>query len=696
MNTVLTEQSALAHDLHSDLHATLELYDAVRDGTDELNVSHTEQIRLTKSLGEAVQLAGKPLEQAGGVMAKFSFALASGKIETRELKGIMREVPEVADLWTKHFNTSRQGLMTLVSSGKIAVEDLALAMVQDTKTLDDNFKKRESTNAQRREEWILNEKILSQQRDVSIGSGHSADAAYRLGFGLDPSKVLKENWQSFVTTVNDTSGQLSTQLARVGESIDREIVKSIKQATEAFPVMIDEFTKGLSSIARGVGLQADPWGSDKTGFAAQLTLLTSIKNPINDAKQSLDNLNGLMAKGAINAEEYRKHYDDLMTTINDGRLPEAIRIWESLREPQLAFNRGTQALDLLLNSGRVTIEQYHAELRKLSNTFAGPEMTSLLDFSARAIKPGSQANAFARFQADVAHEGIIGDKQAAIDRQYQIPDGPDLAADLAALDRRTEILRAQGKEITGLDEAIRTHNEQLRLEAGYTEAIRGPQEQYQNRIAAINDLVHNGTMNAEQYNRAVDGARAAYLAASEEGRTFTGAMEASWLKLKADAESFGQTVSTQLLGDLDKLNDALVTAANGGEVAWAKMADAMIADLERILIKQIEVLAITALLNAIAPGSGTAASSAGVTGAVVAQLPHAATGGQWVVGGAGGTDSQLAQIRVTPGETITVQTPEQRRAEAGGGARGSGAGGSSSASTASRSRRRRHPRSSRP
>lgn len=42
------------------------------------------------------------------------------------------------------------------------------------------------------------------------------------------------------------------------------------------------------------------------------------------------------------------------------------------------------------------------------------------------------------------------------------------------------------------------------------------------------------------------------------------------------------------------------------------------------------------------------------------QLPGFATGGSFMVGGAGGTDSQTVAFRATPGERVTVQTPGQQ------------------------------------
>jgi len=61
---------------------------------------------------------------------------------------------------------------------------------------------------------------------------------------------------------------------------------------------------------------------------------------------------------------------------------------------------------------------------------------------------------------------------------------------------------------------------------------------------------------------------------------------------------------------------------------------------------------------------GTSYSTLAATpfGGTLADVPYGATGGSWDVGGSGGTDSQLAQLHVTPGERVIVQTPEQQRA----------------------------------
>ena len=68
--------------------------------------------------------------------------------------------------------------------------------------------------------------------------------------------------------------------------------------------------------------------------------------------------------------------------------------------------------------------------------------------------------------------------------------------------------------------------------------------------------------------------------------------------------------------------------------------------------------------NAAAAAAGIASTVALSQGLAVAGFAH---GGQFTVGGAGGTDSQFIPMMATPGERVTVETPAQQRAADGAG-----------------------------
>lgn len=60
-----------------------------------------------------------------------------------------------------------------------------------------------------------------------------------------------------------------------------------------------------------------------------------------------------------------------------------------------------------------------------------------------------------------------------------------------------------------------------------------------------------------------------------------------------------------------------------------------------------------------APGGNAAVDDGG------RRLPGFATGGQFTVGGSGGTDSQIVAFRATPGEQVSIKTPGQQMADGG-------------------------------
>lgn len=68
-----------------------------------------------------------------------------------------------------------------------------------------------------------------------------------------------------------------------------------------------------------------------------------------------------------------------------------------------------------------------------------------------------------------------------------------------------------------------------------------------------------------------------------------------------------------------------------------------------------------------APASGTSSGIGGIIGSFLKFLPGFATGGNFSVGGTGGTDSQLVAFRATPGERVSVTPPQTPQAGNGGG-----------------------------
>lgn len=145
--------------------------------------------------------------------------------------------------------------------------------------------------------------------------------------------------------------------------------------------------------------------------------------------------------------------------------------------------------------------------------------------------------------------------------------------------------------------------------------------------------------------------------------------------LKTTGDEMEELFAGQLIGSAREFASILVDAASGADVSWKEFGLNTLRTFEKMIAQALILQAVTGSVTGQAgPGGGyggllgalgfATGGSALVTETSLRRLPAAATGMDAIVGGAGGTDSRIAALRVTPGERIIVQTPAQQR-EAG-------------------------------
>jgi tape measure domain-containing protein len=199
---VLDEQQALATRLHAALGSTTEIFDNVQDSVDGLNLAHAETISLTENLGKALQLSNKPLEQAGGLVERLAYAMASGSISTEELKRTMKEVPELAKLWTAEFGVSRTQLIKLVSDGKVSVQQLVDGLVRGSDEMNKAFGKQQQTFDQ----WKGSLKVAFETAKAK-GAEYNDALRTALDQTANASISMKDRTSAAMEVVSDVFGK---------------------------------------------------------------------------------------------------------------------------------------------------------------------------------------------------------------------------------------------------------------------------------------------------------------------------------------------------------------------------------------------------------------------------------------------------------------------------------------------------------
>lgn len=214
-----------------------------------------------------------------------------------------------------------------------------------------------------------------------------------------------------------------------------------------------------------------------------------------------------------------------------------------------------------------------------------------------------------------------------------------------------QIENAIKRQLTPAEEAlVQTRLENLQLlqqQADIMDEIRQPAQEFENRIFALNQLMKDGTITLEEFNLKLLELRQGQL---ELDQSFGSGLERGLLKVSEAATTLGDSVETFVVGGFRKASDALTEFATTGKLDFRGLISSMLSDLARLAAQQ----ALAGLAGALIPGGAAAGAGGGIAGLLGFQ-----NGGSFQVGGGGGADSQTVAFNATPGEQVSVMTPQQ-------------------------------------
>lgn len=190
--------------------------------------------------------------------------------------------------------------------------------------------------------------------------------------------------------------------------------------------------------------------------------------------------------------------------------------------------------------------------------------------------------------------------------------------------------------------------------------IRGPTEDYRLRQEAINLLLEQGAINAEEYSDAMLQAAAS---AGVLSNTFSGGLAAGLNTIRARVTELGQGVKDLVVGAFDNASSAIVDFAVAGKVGFEDLQDAarqFFQDFFAQMLKLVTDQLFAQLLNLVLPGAGALGGGGGVLGSLLGF----AEGGSILPSGAGTTDTQVVSFKKRPDERVDILTPEQQRTQA--------------------------------
>lgn len=676
VNDLFARTSAIAKETRSDLGATTEAFVRMTGATKQMGLTTSEVLSFTSHLNKAVKLSGATSsESAAGVM-QLSQALASGRLQGDEFKSINESMPGVLDIVAKSMGVSKGALKELSSQGAITAEvivkafqqagpEIDKAFGQTVPTLADSFvgfknslietvgeldKNTGASKAVGAALGVVGDVVgvvtgFFKLMDAAFGKAGIAaiglGAAIAAGLGplgaaivvLEGVKYAADKLTASLDAEMIAQTKINNRMAEVNEAYSKEMqavsaaADAIHSSAIAHSALWSELHRVAEALAAGEVLiqkNADEWvkaAAEVDGYTAAVAQVVIQAN-------EMAKLSGKAAKIFLTAADVKLIYDarDAQQKLTDMASPYG-KVLQDIHTKENNRRRGIEQLKGALAAGAITQAEYNDAIKQYL-PHADKAHKKHLDIM-KVVRDSAAAQ-------DAAAKSV---------RLYwsEIHDVDDAVYSLGEKAKETtRHLRSMFEDQAGLDRWADKENDVMAV----LKDVETPMEKYEETMVRLNALYGEGAIGADIYARAK--AKAWDPVAKEQAeaeKKLHEQLTKSWEdRLKAiqnakkSYEELGQVFAP--------LGSALVDAFKQGEISAKKFEDV----LTEIAIK----LALMGLVSGI--GGNAGAFLGGALG-----IPGHATGAQFMVGGAGGTDNNLVAFRASNNERVTVETPQQQR-----------------------------------
>lgn len=354
-----------------------------------------------------------------------------------------------------------------------------------------------------------------------------------------------------------------------------------------------DFDIALASSIKGLNDEARLLGLNNQEREIQTALLKEI--------------GGIEKEGGPKLSQGQK--DELEALIRrNGVLKDQSEALDSVKGPQEDFIRRLEALQQIMDQGKISTEEFNKAVLDLSKS-----ASDKVDLTKLKLPQDLSNKIDLRSQLDQIKAMIEAEKERqALESQRQ-KIVSDLTTPLEALIKYEDELRdayetgyiAEDKFNMGMaetEEKINLLNPQYALQKQLLTEITGPAEEVRKKQEALGALYAMHTITLEQYNKEMD-----KLKDPTPILTFSDGATDAFSKLQAKVKTTGQVVSDILTTSFDSASKALADFATTGKLNFADFARSLLADIAKIIAQQLLLQALGINL----PGLG---SVGGVTG----------------------------------------------------------------------------------
>lgn len=391
----------------------------------------------------------------------------------------------------------------------------------------------------------------------------------------------------------------------------------------------------------------------KESFNAILSTITSTINTISDAINTLtDKFRGIPKIGQVG-------FSPFDTSGSRNQLNSLPGLGQTFGDNASKYGQPIADLgDKLLEQAEERARKRIAEEERLRKEAEAAR--------ARAQLPGTEiTSGLGKKEKLETFDNIIAKLRAETDALLLNKDAREIANKEAAIAYRLKVTELSAAQKAILEPLLK-ENQLRQRQADILDSLREPQDNLVKGQEALNGLFERGAITLEEYNNEL---RKLQLGALAAGRDMQTGLKRGLLEIQEQFGNVAGLASETLVGAFGKAENSLVQFFQIGKLGFKDLVASIEEDITRLAVRA----AITApLANFLGIGGGASGgggflsslfgggSSGGGIGSLLSSLFGFADGGSMMVGGTGGTDSQLVAFRATPGEEVSIKTPKQK------------------------------------
>lgn len=422
-------------------------------------------------------------------------------------------------------------------------------------------------------------------------------------------------------------------------------------------------------------------------------LLDKIHKKETERARGIEDLNGALLDGKITQAEFNdaaKEYE-VAATKHTAAMSNDEKMYEKIHGAQEKASVDLGSISRLLGEGAISAEEFQIEYQKLLDTISKTPKSIVTGLNYHVAAPDLSSVPAPPKAMSVGALEVFKSTASAADKYAE------------ELEKINAVSNEIGPERTA--HAIQDLNEKFG-------AAISPAERFNKEIDDLNGLFGKGALTWDDYTKKLQDIGKEQEKLADSGKDFASGMSRGWHSIRDEVADTATTIATSMKGAFDEINGDIVTMVTTGTADWSKLATTIEGDLTKLALQKIEGSIFSAVAGkatdtagaaatgvttgtsavetmglgaagigtaigtaaALAMQGGAAASDAaqGVASAGVGAIAgswagsdtyiHAANGYSARVGGVGGTDTKLFAAMVSPGEHVSIQTPDQRAA----------------------------------